>query len=285
MTQPIQYTGAERSSGVLRSLTAADIPEGVELSTAAGWNQVPADWEMLMELAPETCFAIECEGNLAATTTLVSYADQLAWIGMVLTHTRYQRRGFATRLVEQALKSADARGIRSVKLDATEQGRPVYERLGFRVEQELKRWSTVKPPISERGPGDSSSQAMSNVHFELDRMASGADRSNLLRLLSQRVPPSCDSEGFLLSRPGIRASYIGPFVARNRETAYRLLRSRFDTGDTIWFWDILSSNHDAVSLAEEFGFKPRRNLLRMVRGADLRGNDALTYGTAGFELG
>ena len=63
------------------------------------------------------------------------------------------------------------------------------------------------------------------------------------------------------------------------------MRSCFNTGDTTWFWDILSSNHDAVSLASEFGFTPRRTLMRMVRGADLRGNDNLTYGIAGFELG
>lgn len=286
MSRPIQYTGAERSSGFLRRLTAADIPEAVKLSTDAGWNQLPADWQMLAQLAPETCFAIECDGNLAATTTLISYADQLAWVGMVLTHTQYQRRGFATRLVEQALKSADAKGIPSVKLDATEQGRPVYEPLGFRVEQELQRWSTAQPLRFESARGwDSSSPITSNLDFELDRITSGVDRSNLLRLLSERVPPCCNSEGFLLSRPGTRASYIGPFVARNRETAYQLLRSRFDTGDTIWFWDILSSNHDAVSLARDFGFKPQRTLLRMVRGADLRGDDALTFGTAGFELG
>jgi GNAT superfamily N-acetyltransferase len=286
MPQPIQHTSAETSSGVLRCLTAADIPEAMKLSTAAGWNQIPEDWQMFRELAPDTCFGIECEGKLAATTTLISYADQLAWVGMVLTDSQYQRRGFATRLVEQALKCADGRGIRSVKLDATEQGRPVYERLGFRVEQEIQRWSTAQRPASGSAPRwDGSSQITSNLDFGLDRIASGADRSDLLRILSRRAPPFCNSAGFLLSRPGTRASYIGPFVAPNREAAYGLLRSRFDTGDTIWFWDILSSNRAAVSLAKEFGFKPQRTLLRMVRGADLRGNDALMFGIAGFELG
>src|SRR5690242_17704668 len=110
MLQPIENPGAETSSGILRCLTAADIPEAMNLSTAAGWNQIPEDWEMLRELAPDTCFGIECDGNLAATTTLIPYANQLAWVGMVLTDSRYQRRGFATRLVAQALKCADERG-------------------------------------------------------------------------------------------------------------------------------------------------------------------------------
>lgn len=274
-------------TSLLRRLTVADVPEALQLSAAAGWNQTAADWLTLMQVAPETCFAIECDGTLVATTTLVCYGEQLAWVGMVLTNTRFQRRGFASRLVDHALECADARGIASVKLDATEQGLPVYERLGFRAEQEIQRWAATPAVVAGPSPpsSDSASTPTCSLELKLDRAASGVDRYALLQMLNRRIPPRCNHEGFLLSRPGARASYIGPFVARNRDAADRLVRSCFNTGDTTWFWDILSSNHDAVSLASEFGFTPRRTLMRMVRGADLRGNDNLTYGIAGFELG
>jgi hypothetical protein len=56
---------------ILRSLAASGLPAALELSEQAGWNQTADDWHMLIDLAPEGCLAIEVEGDLAATTTLL----------------------------------------------------------------------------------------------------------------------------------------------------------------------------------------------------------------------
>src|SRR6476661_1577992 len=115
----------------IRLLTTADVPAALELSAAAGWNQTPADWERMIALEPSGCFGIQEDGRLVATTTLLTYGHELAWVGMVLTHSEYQRRGYAGQLVTAALELAAARGVRCVKLDATDQGQPLYARLGF----------------------------------------------------------------------------------------------------------------------------------------------------------
>src|SRR2546423_14270320 len=119
----------------LRSMRAEDVPAAFNLSAQAGWNQTEEDWRTLLELAPKTCLAIEVDGELAATTTLVCYGSRLAWIGMVLTKASFRGHGFARRLLTQALALADEMQIESVKLDATDQGRPIYEKMGFRCEQ------------------------------------------------------------------------------------------------------------------------------------------------------
>src|SRR5215475_4100524 len=124
----------------LRTLTTADIPAAVELSTGAGWNQTAADWLALLNDSPEGCLGIECDGRLAATTTVVCYEKRLAWIGMVLTHPDYRRRGFARKLVSEAIGIAHDRGVYTVKLDATDLGRPLYKELGFSDEQKVERW-------------------------------------------------------------------------------------------------------------------------------------------------
>ena len=67
------------------------------MSNAASWNQLPGDWERLMALSPDGCFALECSGRLAATTTVVCHGTDLAWVGMVLTAPEFRRRGFAER--------------------------------------------------------------------------------------------------------------------------------------------------------------------------------------------
>src|SRR5579863_3423197 len=124
-----------------RCLTPADLPGAVDLSTLAGWNQTADDWAMLLDLAPQSCFLIEVEGRVAATCTLVCYGVRLAWLGMVLTRPEHRGRGFARALVQTALDFADRRGVRSVLLDATDMGRPVYRKLGFRDQQDIERWT------------------------------------------------------------------------------------------------------------------------------------------------
>ena len=83
------------STGQQRLLRPDDLKKGVELSSAAGWNQTAEDWEMLMDLTPDGCFALEADGQLVSTTTLLCYQRRLAWIGMVLTRAKYRGRGFA----------------------------------------------------------------------------------------------------------------------------------------------------------------------------------------------
>src|SRR5262249_8965680 len=125
----------------LRQLKVTDVPAAIELSAEAGWNQTADDWSMLIELAPQGCLAMELDGTVVATTTLLAYGSQLGWIGMVLTRKRFQGRGLARRLLSEALNLADRMKIETVKLDATDQGKPLYEKSGFRSEQAVERWS------------------------------------------------------------------------------------------------------------------------------------------------
>ena len=81
--------------GKLRRLVTSDLESALQLSAGAGWNQTKDDWRILLELTPDGCFAIEVDGQLAATTTLLSYGTRLAWVGMVLTRKEFQGRGFA----------------------------------------------------------------------------------------------------------------------------------------------------------------------------------------------
>lgn len=253
----------------------------MNLSNLAGWNQTEFDWQLLLRIAPESCLALQYGGLLVATTTLVCYGDRLAWLGMVLTHPDYRRRGFARRLVQCALSIAEEKGVRSVKLDATEQGSPLYESLGFRREQAVERWS---------GAGRSSGSSIcsddgATLDLTLDHEAFGANRAALLQLLADDECLIAAEDGFLMSRPGARASFLGPCVARNPGAARRLVERCLAARDGIWFWDLLPSNCEAVQIASAFGFKPERKLVRMVKGQDARGNESMIYAGGGFEFG
>ena len=281
------------STSQLRLMKPADLASATDLSTLAGWNQTLEDWRMLLDLAPDGCFGIEVDGRLVATTTLVSYQQRLAWIGMVLTHPDYRGRGFARRLVAGALERTDSLGIETVKLDATEQGRPLYESLGFQAEQLVERWfrrgSPESRPTESRATEfrpPASSLSLPQTLYDLDAQAFGADRSTVLQELARRSALYSNSDALLLARPGRATEYVGPCVAANPVAARALIAAVVNaSAQTSWSWDLLPGNKNAIALAVEFGFTRQRCLTRMVRGKHLRGRDSMVYAIAGFELG
>ena len=252
----------------------------MRLKEAAGWNQTESDWHRLLALEPGGCFGIDCDGRLAATTTGVCFGNDLAWIGMVLTHPDYRGRGLARALMEHALEYLDGRAD-WIKLDATEMGRPLYRKLGFEDECPVERWARAAAP-----PPPAELPAFANCN-ELDRAAFGADRRELLTLLA-RIESAALEDGYAMGRPGSNAAYFGPCVARKPATARRLLD---------WFlarhghekvsWDILPENREVVRLATECGFQPLRRLVRMARSGQrsFEHDDGLVYAIAGFEFG
>jgi ribosomal protein S18 acetylase RimI-like enzyme len=49
----------------------------------------------------------------------------------VLTYPEYRRRGIATKVIEKILHEAKEIGVSSIDLSATQDGKPLYEKLGF----------------------------------------------------------------------------------------------------------------------------------------------------------
>lgn len=253
----------------------------MRLSSAAGWNQTPADWLRVLELAPTGCWGIENEGRIIATTTLVCYGTQLAWVGMVLTDAEYRGNGFATRLVRHALDRAHDLGVGCVKLDATDVGRPLYEKLGFRTKETVERWHRQGLGGSVHVCGTTSS-----LNLELDRSACGYDRTAWLEAMRLEGGTYVQRGGFLLTRSGSLNGYLGPCVARDRGTARALLEQALsDNPDSGWFWDLLPGNREAPHLARSLAFAPCRSLTCMQMGESLAAGEAAAYAIAGFELG
>ena len=116
--------------------------------------------------------------------------------------------------------------------------------------------------------------------------AFGGDRSTLLEILASRNSPHSVEEAYCFSRNGTRARYLGPCVAQKAKAAGLVIEHALQApSESGWFWDLLSTNKNAVGLAEELGFAPQRRLERMVLGSSVPKNDGMVYAIAGFELG
>jgi GNAT superfamily N-acetyltransferase len=267
----------------VRLLLPSDISRAIGLTRAAGWNQIPGDWNRLLSLEPEGCFTVESGGQVAATATVVCYGRELAWLGMVLTAPEFRRRGFAELLITRALQFADERRLAAVKLDATETGISLYRKFGFVEECEVDRWQRAPGPV-ERG------EALSyHPDDGFDRARFGADRSSLLAQLARLGAASLPGEGYAMGRPGFSAAYFGPCLANSPASARTLLRWFLaDHGEEYIFWDLFPANREAVGIAQEFGFAPVRRLVRMVLSntpARPISDRAEIFAIAGFELG
>ena len=258
---------------LMRRFNGGDVAAAVELSAEAGWNQTAEDWHRVTANAPEGCWCVEEDGTLASTATMIRYGDELGWIGMVLTRSTHRRRGFARQLLERLL----AERPRTVKLDATEAGRPLYASLGFVDEAPIERWE--RPP----GPVETGTCERGLPDLALDLLAFGAKRTQLLDSLGIGfgLPGAC-----ALSRPGARARYLGPCVADGPAKAEEVIRAALAAQPyEPWYWDLLPDNRDAAALAVRLGFAPVRRLMRMRLGPPFSGDDRLVYAIAGFEFG
>ena len=71
-----------------------------------------------------------------------------AWIVNMYTEPPHRRRGLARRLMEAMLAWCRDRGMRSLYLHASDEGRPLYEGLGFQPTNEMR--IALRPEGSER---------------------------------------------------------------------------------------------------------------------------------------
>jgi hypothetical protein len=201
-------------------------------------------------------------------------------------------RGIGTRLVRHALEYLDGRGTRSVRLDATALGQPLYENLGFCAEYQLTRFEGVLPP------GPAPGGVMPAGHDDLaglvalDQAATDTERDRLLlRLFAERpeavrmVRDETGPKGYLTVRPGSRALQIGPCVA-GAEAGPLLLGDAFHRYARLRVYlDVPADNAGARQLAQARGLTVQRDFIRMGRGPRVSESAAHIWASSGPEKG
>lgn len=293
-TENESFLGRYRFVIRVRLMTAADVALGMRLKTQANWNQVEADWQRFLALEPDGCFVAELDGVPVGTTTTCIFGD-IAWIAAVLVDESLRGKGIGRALMEHALAFLDGRGIRSVRLDATPMGRPLYEKLGFVLEYELARFDGEL--AVQAAPPDPAVTPVSGPEwyeqiFQLDQAVTATNRAKLLGRFFAEQPAELrvfrregKVTGYLTTRAGSKAHFIGPCIA-SAEAGRGLLADAFRryTGKKV-FVDIPLGNLPAVRLAEAHGLKGQRPLYRMGRGPIVEEKFLLLWASSGPEKG
>ena len=275
----------------LKPLTQDDIAAAYWLSEEAGWNQTIQDWQLMITHGHGVGL-FEADGTLVATTVVFPFEARLAWISMVLVIPARRRQGLATRLMHHCLDYIEQAGMTAL-LDATEAGQTVYHRLGFEDLYTISRW-TGTPSL------DKASAALRPVSAaDLDGLATwdaarfGVNRSVVLHHCREAAPhlahlaeENGTVTGYLLARPGRRTTQLGPLVADDAATAFRLLHHTLAQTDGPVYIDVPDAQSALTQALIETGFIRQRGFARMVNSAasPLLPPTAI-YAIAGPELG
>ena len=281
----------------LRLLTGADIPAAMTFVRQVHWNQTPADWQRFLSATPDGCFAACIGGDVIGTVATIVYDLRLAWIGMMLVDERHRGRGIGRQLFSRALEYLDGRGVTCAKLDATPEGRPMYEHHGFASEETIERWALARSETSHPASSRPLAPRSIDAALAVDATIFGADRSRLLRAIVEDAPDfalvepvesdGASIRGYAFGRRGTRADHLGPWMARDEATAEKLLTTFLArSGRPLVFVDAVRRNRWVARLLEGQGFTVARALTRMSRGGPMSQDpDSQLGAVLGLEFG
>ena len=280
----------------MRRMTLDDLPLAARLQAQAGWNQTDADWRRFLAMAPEGSFVGHDAGRAVGTIIAFTFGP-VAWLAMLLVDTPARGKGVGTAMMHDAVDRLDRRGVRSIRLDATPLGRPIYRRLGFVDQFELARFGGR---VQSRRPGGAghgepvlpvAADQLSDV-AALDRAVTSTARRDLIERLHHEQPGTMIAmrrggrlAGYLCARPGAHAAQIGPCIAEPDAGAALFDDAFHRCAGREVFVDIPIDNPPAVAAAQAEGLVPKRQFFRMCRGEPVNDDVKRLWASSGPEMG
>ena len=212
---------------VLRPMTAGDLDAATELSREQSWPHREEDWAVFLELGEG--IVAEQDDHVVGTIMSWRFGEDVATLGAVIVSNALQGRGIGRRLMESMLERLKGR---SVILNATDEGLPLYRKLGFVEIGTVFQHQAPAPvvPLVELVPGErvrpmgTADDCLADMYSR----ACGMDRTGLFArlvkdakivVLTRQHRPV----GFAMFRRFGRGWVIGPVVAPDRGGAKALI--------------------------------------------------------------
>jgi GNAT superfamily N-acetyltransferase len=268
----------------VRRLGPDDLRRCVALSVDREWSPEQAKWSLL--LAASEVFGVDAPDGrgLAGAVVLTRWAADYAAVGMMLVAARYERRGLGRALLEHLLRAAGEDA--TVTLFATDMGRPLYEKLGFKpVRRSVSFVGCFRPSPSDNSKKRGAPSLAGSVRFAteadlpeilaLDRAAFGGDRGQFLTRLSAVADQIAVFEtdgpagiaGYAAAwRNNPDSTVIGPLVAPDGETAKRLVAALAAGARTPVRLDLDPDRPELPGWAHAHGLEPHGRTVVMAHG-------------------
>ena len=280
----------------IRAMDKADIPAAMRLKDAEGWNQTDSDWRFYLSHDPELCLVACVSGNVIGTVTAINYNNQVAWIGMMLVDREFRKQGVGKLLFHALLEKL--KDCKSIKLDASPAGNPVYRKFGFVEELELQRMIAQElmavDEVSYSGNIERIQETDIGEVIDYDQLAFGVQRTELIQFLCGPRAEACwmarcDEKlvGLLCLRRGSLYYQLGPVYAQSDAIAEALVvRSARELVGQAVTLDIHSNKSEFRDWLQGMGFNSQRPFHRMyLERNPYIGNVGVQFAISSPELG
>ncbi|MFC8057872.1 GNAT family N-acetyltransferase [Bacillus cereus] len=258
-------------------LKEEQIGDIVALSSYIGWDYNREEIETIFDSGIVYGAWNERE-SLIASAAIILYGEKLASIGMVIVHPDYKGRGIGKAITNSCIKSVSVQT--PIMLIATDEGKPLYEKLGFRVVSYVSKYICNSYNVNDYCVGNE--DYMMNYEecdleeiIKLDECAFGTNREEFLTkrmMQSEQCIVVKDKEqnvlGYGLSIQTPENKIIGPVVARDDAMAMRIVHYLARGHHGKLRMDVPEGKKDFVKELEITGFQKVNKPPIMMKNSD-----------------
>ncbi|MBA4496167.1 GNAT family N-acetyltransferase [Paenactinomyces guangxiensis] len=210
-----------KNSFNIERLTKQDIQDVIGLSDQLGWDYSAEELELILQTGYLYGHKNE-NGKVISTAAIFPYGTTLASLGTVMVDPGCRGMGIGTAITKKCINMFPNT---PVTLVSTDQGKPLYQKLGFKTVGTLYKLIANKYQ-NRQSPADDSyiihpirKEDIKEI-LRLDRQAFGADRAVFLkhRITQARFSavlknPTGEMVGFALGIQNPEMLVIGPVIA------------------------------------------------------------------------
>jgi GNAT superfamily N-acetyltransferase len=247
-----------------------------------GWPDIVTDFKFYIDSA--FCSPIKTVlGDRIVGIGVTIIFGESAWIAHIIVDKEFRKRGIGTRIVEELLNNLRAYFIDTYMLVATEIGKPLYEKAGFKVVSEYCYFQRETPWNDQkisRNVVPYTSEHYSEI-IELDKKISGENRESLLfdYLNGSKV---------FFKDNSVKGYYIpdlgeGLIIADAISAGLELMKIKYSRIDKAV---IPAENSAGISFLKQNGFVKTPTIgTRMAFGGDLKWNPDKIFSRIGGNFG
>ena len=257
-------------------MTPADVDAATDAILRADWGDRRTWFEFATTQPACAPFVATDPDGRVVGTGVATRNGAVGWVGTIWVELEGRRRGLGRALTQATIDALESAGCRTLLLVATDQGLPLYERMGFAVQTHYRILEApgVDPADVASDPGVRPFRpADLDALARLDHASTGEDRRHALARFatpdSTKVleGPNGTIRGFVARAPWGG----GATIALEAPDAMRLLDARrraSGPGGRVRV-GLVEENAAGLAALEAAGLRPIWSAPRLLRGAPL----------------
>ncbi len=203
--------------------------------------------------------------------------EKVSWLGNIIIDENYRNKGLGTKITSHLIDFSISKGANSLILIATDQGTPLYKKLGFEIDSDYKFFIKLNTKVTSntlqlRKVKDNELSDIISMDFKI----TAENRSKLLKIYQNSIYAIADDQeikGYYISDLG-----NGFIASTDRSTGVKLLKKLATNKSNIV---IPERNELALKTVIDIGFEFHHKAPRMCFGRKInwKPGDIFSRGT------